>query len=390
MHVRPFLHKTLSPVMHLKRLDTLKEMVFSVLLHKRLSVTGLGRGLEGEASERSNIRKSDRFVGNFKLIQERKSIYKKIATLLIGAKIRPWIIVDWSHIPNTTHNLLRAALVTSGRALSLYEEVYPKELEANPDVHKNFLQTLKMNLPIECRPIIVTDAGFHNPWFREVQNCGWDYVGRIRGKKCYSLKGKNDWKQCADLKKIANSTGRFIGEIELTRKQPLTTNCFLIKRKRLGRVSLNKLGKKSYYKCDVEHSKSANEPWILISSLKKSYHVTKKVFEIYSARMQIEEGFRDLKSSKYGFGLEKAHTKIISRIENLLLIAMLASFIAWLTGIFAEKMLWHYKFQANSVKSKRVISLFFLGCRIIKKKFKIPLGSLFQLIDNNEIPLCCL
>jgi hypothetical protein len=117
MHVHPFLHKKFSSVMHSKRLDTLKEMVVSALRNKRLSVTGLGRGLEGNASERSNIRKSDRFIGNNKLISERRSIYETVTNLL-------------------------------------------------------------------------TDAGFHNPLFQEVQHCGWDYIGRIRGKKCYSFNYK--------------------------------------------------------------------------------------------------------------------------------------------------------------------------------------------------------
>lgn len=390
MHVRPFLHKTLSPVMHLKRLDTLKEMVVSALRHKRLSVTSLGRGLEGDASERSNIRKSDRFIGNGKLTKERLSIYEVVSHLLVGEKKRPWIIVDWSHIPNTTHNLLRAALVTSGRALSLYEEVHPKKLEANAEVHKNFLNILKKILPVECKPIMISDAGFHNPWFREVLRCGWDYVGRVRGKQNYTLKGKSDWGPCLDLHKVAKYDGRFFGEIELTIKKPLTTNCFLMKQKKLGRVSLNKLGKKSHYKCDIEHSKAANEPWVLISSLKPTDTLTKKVFKIYATRMQIEEGFRDLKSSKYGLGFEKAHSKIISRIENLLLIAMLASLVAWLTGVVAEKMKWQYQFQANSIKSKRVLSLFFLGCQVIKKKMDTPMTTFFQLIDNKELPICCL
>ncbi len=52
------------------------------------------------------------------------------------------------------------------------------------------------------------------------------------------------------------------------------------------------------------------------------------------------------------------------------MIAMLATLIAYLTGFIAEFNQWHYQFQANTTKKRRVISLFFLGCRIIKKKFR--------------------
>lgn len=86
--------------------------------------------------------------------------------------------------------------------------------------------------------------------------------------------------------------------------------------------------------------------------------------------MQIEQNFRDLKSSQYGFGFEHAYSKSIERIQVLLMIAMLATLIAYLTGLVAENYQWHYCFQANTSKNKRVLSLFYLGCRIIKKKIK--------------------
>ncbi len=98
------------------------------------------------------------------------------------------------------------------------------------------------------------------------------------------------------------------------------------------------------------------------------YHVAKRVVKIYQCRIQIEEGFRDLKSSKYGFGFEQARSHKIERIENLLLIAMLASLVAWVIGWLAEKEKLHYQFQANSIKDRRVLSLFYLGCRIIKEE----------------------
>lgn len=102
--------------------------------------------------------------------------------------------------------------------------------------------------------------------------------------------------------------------------------------------------------------------------------------------MQIEEGIRDLKSSQYGFSFEKARSKGSQYNEILLLIAMLASFIAWITGWIGEKNKWHYQFQANSLKTKRVLSLFTLGCRIIKKNpknMKIPVSLFFNSIKES-------
>ena len=56
---------------------------------------------------------------------------KTICRLIVGTSKRPLIIVDWSTIPNQDNHLLRAALVTSGRALTLYEEVHPEKKYTN-------------------------------------------------------------------------------------------------------------------------------------------------------------------------------------------------------------------------------------------------------------------
>lgn len=66
----------------------------------------------------------------------------------------------------------------------------------------------------------------------------------------------------------------------------------------------------------------------------------------------------------------------------LLMIASLASLIAWLTGLVGEKMKLQYQFQSNSVKDHRVISLFYLGCQMIKKKIHITLSLIFDSIKS--------
>jgi hypothetical protein len=49
-----------------------------------------------------------------------------------------------------------------------------------PTVERQFLLHLARALGPSTRPIIVTDAGFDNPWCRAVLALGWDYIGRIR------------------------------------------------------------------------------------------------------------------------------------------------------------------------------------------------------------------
>ncbi len=94
----------------------------------------------------------------------------------------------------------------------------------------------------------------------------------------------------------------------------------------------------------------------------------KKVTKIYQTRMQIEESIRDLQSSKFGFGFEHMMSYKPKRILILLLIATIAAFIAYITGLVAEKEKLHYQFQANTIKHRRVLSLVYLGKRIIKQR----------------------
>lgn len=372
MHVKGFLHRMLLAVMHKKRLETLIILVTTALVTKKLSLTQLGRGINLPIQERSGIRRADRFLGNKGLYVEREAIYAEITKSAIGNNRQPWIIVDWSEIPNTDDHVLRAAKVAKGRAITLYEEVHPEKKLSNPKVEKNFLCTLKRILPQGCRPIIITDAGFHNKWFGEILKLGWDYIGRIRSGKKYSSDGGKSWHKYTELFSKATTTPQSIGKVKVCKTNPFETHLYLFKEKPKGRIMLNRAGKKRRDTNTMDQRKAAKEPWVLASSL-SGRSMCKRVIKIYKRRMQIEEGFRDLKSSRYGLGFEDAYSKQRKRIEILLLIASVASFIAWLTGWAAEKNKIHYQFQSNSVKTRRVLSLFYLGCQVIRKGIKIPL-----------------
>ncbi|MCO6428843.1 MAG: hypothetical protein J5I83_12420 [Nitrosomonas communis] len=96
------------------------------------------------------------------------------------------------------HFLLRASVVIDGRALTLYEEVHCLESKEKPKTHHIFLKQLKTMLPEDCHPIVVTDAGFHNPWFREVEQLEWewDWVGRIRHRTLVRSNEDEPWINC--------------------------------------------------------------------------------------------------------------------------------------------------------------------------------------------------
>lgn len=375
MHVKGFLHKMFSPVMHNKRFETLFLTVTALLKNKKLSVTELGRGMRLPIQERSGIRRADRFLSNDKLHAERFDILKALAKEVVGNQSRPCIIVDWSDVPNTFNCVLRAAYIADGRAITLYEKVHPLKKLSNPAVEKKFLKALKLLLPKRCKPIIITDAGFHNKWFKEVLSLGWDYIGRVRcGKKCSFDNGRT-WKKYTELFNKASTKPKSLGSVLLCSTNKMETNLYLFKEKFKNRSLLNKYGKKRSGTGSLDYRKAAKEAWVIASSMFGRL-MAKRVIKIYKSRMQIEEGFRDLKSSKTGFGFEHAYSKKIDRIEILLLISAIASFIAWIIGWAAEKNNLHFQFQSNTIKKRRVLSLFYLGCQIIKRNIKISPNDL--------------
>ncbi|WP_427901927.1 hypothetical protein [Motilimonas cestriensis] len=47
-------------------------------------------------------------------------------------------------------------------------------------------------MPPSCTPILITDAGYRNTWFRQVEALGWYWLGRLRGEVGVKL-AKQGW-----------------------------------------------------------------------------------------------------------------------------------------------------------------------------------------------------
>ena len=68
-------------------------------------------------------------------------------------------------------------------------------------------------LPDDCKPIIVTDAGFRIPWFKQVLSLEWDYVGRVRNRTHSKKVEESDWAPVKKLYALANSRAKRLGAI---------------------------------------------------------------------------------------------------------------------------------------------------------------------------------
>ena len=93
-----------------------------------------------------------------------------------------------------------------------------------------------------------------------------------------------------------------------------------------------------------------------------------RIVALYSRRMQIEESFRDTKNHRWGWSLRHCRSRSELRLETLLLLAAIASVIQHLIGIAAEKKQMHRHHQANTIRSRRVLSFFLLGAFVIARR----------------------
>ena len=141
----------------------------------------------------------------------------------------------------------------------------------------------------------------------------------------------------------------------------------IYKGKPKGRHEINRYGKRSRSQRSEKAARAACEPWILAANLPAGHKLAHSVIQIYRQRMQIEESFRDMKSARFGLALEFHRSRDPQRLAILLLILALALLVLWLIGSIAKErgLMRHY--QANTVRYRDVLSVIFLGIRIIEQ-----------------------
>ena len=383
MHAEILLHRWLSnvlPCMHRKRREALGASISGVLKGGRLAVTSIGRAIGGIAREKHNIKRSDRLLSNEHLQSESVAIYTALSQQALAGVDRPIILIDWSDIDaRRKFFLLRAATPVKGRSLTLYEEVHDRSTRERRATHKKFLLRLKRILPVGCKPVIITDAGFRAPWFRQVRALGWDFIGRIRNREKVKTSPNKPWIGAKSLYPEASTTPQLLQHSLLSQSNQLHCSLALYKSKPKGRVRLGKMGRKKRNRTSLVASARGKEPWLLASSLANDAEC---IVRLYATRMQIEEAFRDLKCPRFGLSLYHNGTYKIARMNILVLLGSITATFAWLLGKATKLAGKHRQFQANTVTHKNVLSTVFLGIQAFRdwkmRLFAIHLKAAIQ------------
>lgn len=389
MIVHKLLQEHLSetcPEIHYSRLKAIMDVAYGLQKSNNLSLTAIGRKLSGNIDIKHKIKKVDRLEGNKKLHLELNSLYQGLSQYIfkyINYDNNLPIVVDLCFIKDKYDvQMMSAELASKGRTIPIYRDVFSKD-ERNGRV-KNFLENLKSCLPEDKQVLIIMDAGFGEEWIKEIELQDWFWIVRVRDNKKFRLDESDNWLYQKDIPETKTTRARSYDNAAIMKEH--NRKCrIIIKPYSPVQIKTNQ-NSKSYIHGNKEYKRSAKEPWVLATNLSKEDNNATKIVNYYKKRMQIEESFRDVKSHRYGLGARYAKTTCINRWAVKMLLAAIVQIVYWIIGILAYNQHLQGKFQANTVKNKKVFSYFYLGQLVIEhdmlKKLKFDWRKLPSIVDE--------
>jgi Transposase DDE domain len=368
MHAGDIVTRVLGPCLngvHAKRAAACQRAVLAVVLGAALSLSAIALGIRSATGYRHRIKSVDRLLGNAALHAARSSLYAALAARWLCGVRQLLLVIDWSDLtPDQSWHWLRASVAVEGRSVTLYEEVHPQRRLGNPKVHRQFLARVAGLLPAGCAPIVMTDAGFHAPWFKAVSARGWAFVGRIRGRDTVQHE-TGPWIRGTALYTHATAQARNLGQHTYVRSNPIEVRLVLVKLPARGRHRLNIYGRRRLGRSSRKCARAAHEPWLLAASMRLDHLSAAAIVQLYAQRMRIEQSFRDTKNLRYGQGLRIARSRTRERLQMLLLIGHLAAFVQRLIGEAAKAHQLQLNFMATRRKTRPEISVMTLARRIL-------------------------
>jgi len=245
------------------------------------------------------------------------------------------VALDWSSFFDDAQSMLSLNIVT-GKGLStplLWKSVDKKQLKHNRARYEDqLLSRLKEVLPTGIEVILLADRGFADQkFFRFLdEELGFKYIIRIKSSTTIIHKG---------IKNKAVSWLNTEGKLLHLKEAFLTLEQYPIKQ------------------FVAVKDKDMKAAWLLVSNTQlKGSEIVKN----YSKRWKIEPYFRDLKDSRFGWGLESTHIKSCERRDKLMLILALSYTLLTLLGEAGEALGFDKKLKVNTVKT-RTHSLFRQG-----------------------------
>lgn len=106
---------------------------------------------------------------------------------------------------------------------------------------------------------------------------------------------------------------------------------------------------------------------MLVSNLPERSKLAERTVAIHQQRMQIEDGFRDIKSPLFWLGFGMHRSRQVKRIEILLLIAMLANVATMVAGLHVRDSGQQQRYQSHSIRDRNMLSVWRLGLEWLRR-----------------------
>ena len=324
------------------RLTTLSSICAGAMKMRGVGVLALGRAMEESTSAKHCIKRVDRFLGNEQL--EVFNISNALFEALCGQDSRPVILVDWTD--RQAFEQLVFSIAKDGRSMPFYaetiESTHFKSETAGVKIaaEQRALEQFRAMCPAHIYPIIIADRGFGNArWIADVEKWGWHFVQRLSKQHYVEVEH-----HIGNLPELGIRKG------------------YRPKDWGWGVMGNNPDEDKTRFRLVSVYSREADEPWYLITNIDD--YDAKQIVNLYTKRMWCEAMFRDLKSRKWGMGLDEVHLSTTERTERHFIIIMLAYVMLCAFGAIAEHQQFGETLKANTV-NKRVLSLAMIGNRFI-------------------------
>lgn len=354
--VRKHLGAFLDNDLHAKRITSLANATFGVMVGTSLAVAMIGQSLaqaRGLVTKHA-IKQIDRLLSNQGIVVWK--IFALWVPYIIGERTEIVVAMDWTDYDKDGQSTLMLSTVTQhGRATPLlWLTVHKEELkERRNDFEDACLVRLAGVVPPGTQVTILADRGFGDTkLFKFLESLGFHYVIRFRGD--IHVKASTGETRKAAEWVGPRGRGRRLIEARVTSKQVLVPVVVCVQ------------------------AKGMKEPWCIATDLEEA--TSRQIVNYYAKRWTIEPSFRDTKDIRFGMGLSKVRIADAERRDRLLLVSAFAVVLLTLLGTAGESLGMDRQLKSNTT-SRRTHSLFRQGCMLYDLIPTMP--------DERLTPLIC-
>lgn len=256
---------------------------------------------------------------------------------VVGENKHICVALDWTSYHADKQHMLALNLLTKQGCSTplLWKTVPAHRLKHNRARYEDqLLSRLKAVIPEDVEVTVIVDRGFMSQAFFRflTKELAFNYIIRLK-KNITVTNAKGESRKVQDWQRV-DGRARCLANVGLTKAVCPVEKLVIVK------------------------DKGMQDSWCLASNLTEK--TPRAIINLYSKRWKIEPYFRDVKDSRFGYGLREMHIRSDERRDRLFLIIALTYLLLTVLGQAGETIGLSYLLKVNTVKT-RTHSLFRQG-----------------------------